>query len=243
MNSQNKKIALITGAGGGIGEAVARELYNHGCKVVIHYRSNEDCAKKLAAELKDSELIKADLTQEADIDLIVEKLKSLGGIDILVNNAGMTIDAPFLMTKIEDYDLVLNLNLKSNFLITKKLAKQMIRKKSGRIINISSVIGVTGNAGQSVYGMTKAAIINLTKTLSMELAAYNILVNSVAPGFIETAMTEKIPSEVKLKILEKISLNKIGSPVDVAKMVRFLALEADYCTGATFHVNGGMYGI
>lgn len=238
-----KKIALITGAAGGIGEAIARELHHSGCVVLIHYRSNEENAKKLANELVGSILIKADLSLESEIDNLVEQAKQSGGVDILVNNAGMTADAPFLSTKEEDFEKVFNVNLKSSFFLTKKLIRQMIRKKGGRIINISSVIGVSGNPGQSVYGMTKASIINLTKTLSFELAPYNILVNAVAPGFIDTAMTEKLSKEVVEKIYEKIPLQRMGKPEDVAKMVRFLALEGDYCTGSTFHVNGGMYGV
>ena len=244
MNTeQQKPIALITGAAGGIGEACARELHARGCKVIIHYRSNEENAKKLNNELPGSVLIKADLGTEEGIDELVTQVKAVGGLDILVNNAGMAIDTPFMMSKMDDYETVFNVNLKSTFLLTKKLVKMMMRKKSGKIINISSVVGATGNAGQSIYGMTKAAMINLTKTLSVELAPYNILVNAVAPGFIQTQMTDKLPTEVTEKILEKIPLNRMGHPQDIAKMVRFLALEADYCTGTTFHVNGGMYGV
>lgn len=243
MNTSNKPIALITGAAAGIGAACARELHAHGCQVLIHYRSNEEQARELQKELTGSILLKADLAIETEIDELVAQIKNLGGVDILVNNAGMTADTPFLMSKMIDYENVFNVNIKSTFLLTKKLTKSMMRKRSGRIINISSVVGVTGNAGQSIYGMTKAAIINLTKTLSIELAPYNILVNAVAPGFIATAMTNKIPPEAITQILEKIPLKKMGAPQDVAKMVRFLALEADYCTGATFHVNGGMYGV
>jgi len=243
MNTPNKPIALITGAAAGIGAACARELHAHGCQVLIHYRSNEEQARELHKELTGSILLKADLAIETEIDELVAQIKNLGGVDILVNNAGMTADAPFLMSKMIDYENVFNVNIKSTFLLTKKLTKSMMRKRSGRIINISSVVGVTGNAGQSIYGMTKAAIINLTKTLSIELAPYNILVNAVAPGFIATAMTDKLPQEAITQILEKIPLQKMGTTQDIAKMVRFLGLEADYCTGATFHVNGGMYGV
>lgn len=243
MNTPNKPIALITGAAAGIGAACARELHAHGCQVIIHYRSNEEQAQQLHKELTGSILVKADLAIETEIDELVAQIKNLGGVDILVNNAGMTADAPFLMSKMSDYENVFNVNIKSTFLLTKKLTKMMMRKRSGRIINISSVVGVTGNAGQSIYGMTKAAIINLTKTLSIELAPYNVLVNAVAPGFIATAMTDKLPHEAITQILEKIPLQKMGTPQDIAKMVRFLALEAGYCTGSTFHVNGGMYGV
>lgn len=243
MNTPHKPIALITGAAGGIGAACARELHAKGCQVLLHYRSNEENARLLNKQLPGSILLKADLANETEMDELVGQIKILGGLDILVNNAGMTADAPFMMSKLTDLENVFNVNVKSTFMLTKKLTKMMMRKKSGRIINISSVVGVTGNAGQSIYGMTKAAIINLTKTLSIELAPYNILVNAVAPGFIATAMTEKIPQDAVDQILEKIPLQKMGKPEDIAKMVRFLALEADYCTGATFHVNGGMYGV
>lgn len=243
MNTSNKPIALITGAAGGIGAACARELQTHGCKVIIHYKSNDESARLLHQELPDSILFKADLSNELEMDELIGLAKTLGGVDILINNAGITADSPFLMSKMPDYENVFNVNLKSSFLLTKKLTKMMIRKKSGRIINMSSVVGVTGNSGQAIYGMTKAAIINLTKTLAFELAPYNILVNAIAPGFIETAMTKKLPPEEIEKILSKVPLNKMGKPQDIARMVRFLALEADYCTGATFHVNGGMYGI
>lgn len=243
MNTNQKPIALITGAAGGIGAACARELHSHGCKVVIHYRSNEESARKLHLELAGSSLIKADLAQESDMDELVAQLKTMGGVDILVNNAGITADSPFMMSKMSDFENVFNVNVKSTFLLTKKIAKMMMRKKQGRIINISSVVGATGNAGQSIYGMTKASLINLTRTLSVELAPYNILVNAIAPGFIQTAMTDKLSAEIMNRILENVPLKKVGRPEDVAKMVRFLALEADYCTGGTFHVNGGMYAV
>ncbi|MCX7117138.1 MAG: SDR family oxidoreductase [Legionellales bacterium] len=239
---QPKLMALVTGASGGIGEACARELHAHGCQIIIHYGSNKEKAIQLNKALPESIMLQADLSNETEMDELVTKIKALGGVDILVNNAGMTIDAPFLMTNMSNYEKVFNVNLKSTFLLTKKLVKGMIRKKGGRIINISSVVGITGNAGQSVYGMTKSAIINLTKTLSVELAPYNILVNAVAPGFIQTEMTNNLPPDVVKTMLKKIPLNKLGEPKEIGKMVRFLALEANYCTGTVFHVNGGMYG-
>lgn len=243
MSTQNKPIVLVTGASGGIGAACARELFANGCQVIIHYNSSEVAAQEIQSTMPGSHIYKANLADEKEIDDLVAFAKEKGGVDILVNNAGMTSDAPFLMSKGEDFDKVFNVNLKSAFLLTKKLTKPMMRKKHGRIINISSVVGATGNAGQSIYGMTKAAMINFTKTLSYELAPYNILVNAVAPGFIETAMTRGLPDEVKEKILDKIPLNRLGAADDVARMVRFLALEGNYCTGNTFHVNGGMYGV
>lgn len=243
MNTKHRPVALVTGASGGIGAACAKELHAFGCDVIIHYNSNEAAAREVQSSLPGSHIFQANLSEENDIDALVAFAKDKGGVDILVNNAGMTADAPFLMTRMEDFDKVFNVNLKSTFLLSKKLTKMMIRKKQGRIINISSVIGATGNSGQSIYGMTKAALINLTKTLSYELGPYNILVNSVAPGFIETPMTIDLPEEVKEKIFSRVPLNRFGAPEEVAKLVRFLALEGSYCTGSTFHVNGGMYGV
>lgn len=240
--NSDKPIALVTGGAGGIGAACCIELAEHGFRVGIHYRSNEDKARELHGKLKDSFLVKADLSTQEGLDFVCDQIKNEGGIQVLVNNAGMTADGPFIRGKMEDFDKVIDVNLKSTWYLTKKLARMMMRKSTGRIINISSVVGSTGNMGQTIYGMTKAAINNFTKSASLELAHYNILVNSVAPGFIETSMTEDLPKEAKERILSQIPLQKMGRPEDVAKMVRFLAVEADYCTGNVFHVNGGMYG-
>ena len=154
----------------------------------------------------------------------------------------MTADGPLMRAKLEDFDQVVSVNMKSVWYLTKKLSRMMARKSSGRIINISSVIGSTGNANQTIYGMTKAAIDNFTKSSAQELAHYNILVNSIAPGFIETPMTSSLPEEEKEKIMAHIPLGRMGKPEEVAKMVRFLATEGDYCTGSIFHINGGMNG-
>lgn len=240
--SDTKGIALVTGGAGGIGAACCRELSKAGYRVGIHYRSSDLAAKKLMQELPGSFLIKADLATEDGVDHIYEELKKLGGVEVLVNNAGMTKDAPLLRAKLSDFDQVVSVNMRSTWYLTKRLSRMMARKSSGRVINISSVVGSTGNAGQSVYAMTKAAINSFTKTCSLELAHYGILVNSIAPGFIETPMTESLPEEEKKVILERIPLGRMGKPEDIASMVRFLATEGNYCTGNTFHVNGGMYG-
>jgi 3-oxoacyl-[acyl-carrier protein] reductase len=240
--SESKGIALVTGGAGGIGAACCKELAKAGYRVGIHYRSSELSAKKLSDELPGSFLIKADLATEEGVDHIYNELKALGGIDVLVNNAGMTKDAPLMRAKLTDFDQVVSVNMRSTWYLTKKLSRMMARKSSGRIINISSVVGSTGNAGQTVYAMTKAAINSFTKSSSLELAHYGILVNSIAPGFIETPMTESLPEIEKEKIIEKIPLGRMGKPEDIASMVRFLATEGNYCTGNTFHVNGGMYG-
>ncbi|NNM67857.1 MAG: SDR family oxidoreductase, partial [Spirochaetales bacterium] len=173
---------------------------------------------------------------------VFEQVKSRDGLAVLVNNAGLTLDAPLFSAKLADFDTVVATNMRSVWYLTKKLSRLMIRKKEGRIINISSVVGSTGNPAQTAYGMTKAALDNFTKSAAAELAAYNILVNSVAPGFIETPMTASLGPEVQKAILERIPLGRMGQPEEVARLVRFLAVEASYCTGTVFHVNGGLYG-
>lgn len=239
---ETKKIALVTGGTGGIGKACCLALSEAGFRVAIHYRSSDKLAEELKEKLPGSFTLKADLSKTDEVDALYDALKKEGGLDVLVNNAGMTVDGPLLRAKLEDFDRVVSVNMKSTWYLTKKLSRMMARKSSGKIINISSVVGSTGNAYQTIYGMTKAAIDNFTKSCSMELAPYNILVNSIAPGFIQTAMTEDLPIEEQEKIISRIPLGKMGKPDDVAQMVRFLATEADYCTGAVFHVNGGMYG-
>jgi len=235
-------IALVTGAAGGIGSACCKELHQAGFRIGIHYSSSELAAQKLQSTLPGSFLIKADLACDEGIESVYQQLKEVGGIDVLVNNAGMTIDAPLLRAKLSDFDQIVALNMRAVWHLTKRVSRLMARKSSGRIINISSVVGSTGNAGQSIYAMTKAAINNLTKTSALELAHYNILVNAIAPGFIETPMTESMQEEEKQKILATIPLGRMGKPEDIASMVRFLAIEGNYCTGSIFHLNGGLYG-
>lgn len=242
MNNENKKIALVTGATGGIGKACAELLCEAGFRIAIHYRSSDEKAEEIKSKLPGSFLIKADLSTTDGVDHVYDILKKEGGVDVLVNNAGMTADGPLMRAKLEDFDQVVSVNMKSVWYLTKKLSRMMARKSSGRIINISSVIGSTGNANQTIYGMTKAAIDNFTKSSAQELAHYNILVNSIAPGFIETPMTSSLPEEEKEKIMAHIPLGRMGKPEEVAKMVRFLATEGDYCTGSIFHINGGMNG-
>lgn len=239
---ENKRIALVTGGTGGIGQACCYALSEAGFRVAIHYRSSDEAALEVQSKLPGSFLVKADLSKPEEVDALYESVKKEGVLEVLVNNAGMTVDAPLMRANLDDFDRVVSVNMKSTWYLTKKLSRMMARKSKGRIINISSVVGSTGNAFQTVYGMTKAAIDNFTKSSAMELAPYNILVNSIAPGFIETKMTEKLPEEEKEKILSHIPLGKMGKPEDIAKMVRFLATEGDYCTGSVFHINGGMYG-
>jgi len=239
--TKDKGIALVTGGATGIGAACCHELAASGFRVGIHYRSSDLSARKLQSELPGSFLVKGDLSTEEGVEQVFQILKK-EGIEVLVNNAGMTLDAPLVRAKLDHFDQIVSLNMRGTWFLTKRLSRLMIKQSRGRIINISSVVGSTGNIGQTIYGMTKAAIENLTKTCAQELAHYKILVNAVAPGFIETQMTETIPPEQKQELLKRVPLGEMGRPEDVAKMVRFLATEGDYCTGNVFHVNGGMYG-
>jgi len=241
MNNE-QKVALVTGGGTGIGAACCRELAKAGFSVGIHYNSSSGPAEAIQSELENSFIIQADLSTREGADEIYTALKERGNLEVLVNNAGMTMDAPLFSAKIDDFDKVVNTNMRGTWYLTKRLGRLMMRNKTGRVINISSVVGSTGNPTQSVYGMTKAAIDNFTRTAAMEFAPYNILVNSVAPGFIETKMTDVLSEDVQQHILGQIPLNRMGKPEEVASLVRFLATEGSYCTGTTFHVNGGMYG-
>lgn len=243
-NNVNDKprVALVTGGGTGIGAACCRELAEAGFCVGIHYNSSGAPAAALQAELERSFVLQADLSMQAGADAIYAALKERGGLEVLVNNAGMTIDGPLFSAKIDDFDRVVNTNMRSTWYLSKRLGRLMMRNKRGRIINVSSVVGSTGNPMQTIYGMTKAAIDNFTKAAAVEFAPYNILVNSVAPGFIDTRMTAALPGEVQQHIVDRIPLGRMGTPQEVAQLVRFLAVEGSYCTGAVFHVNGGMYG-
>jgi 3-oxoacyl-[acyl-carrier protein] reductase len=241
-DTAEKKVALVTGGATGIGAACCRALSAAGFRVGIHYNSSSAAAEALAAELPGSFTVGADVSTDAGADALVEALKDKGPLFVLVNNAGLALDAPLFSAKVEDFDKTVATNMRSVWLVTKKLSRLMIRRKEGRIINMSSVVGSTGNPTQTAYGMTKAAIDNFTKTAAMELAGYNILVNAVAPGFIETRMTAELGDEVKAGILGRIPLGRMGKPEEIAAVVRFLAVEASYVTGTTIHVNGGMYG-
>lgn len=239
--STNLGIALVTGGATGIGAACCRALAAAGFKVGIHYNSSSAAAEKLQLELPGSFIVGADVSTESGVDAVHDAVKAQGDLAVVVNNAGMAIDAPLFSAKLEDFDKVVATNMRSTWYLTKRLSRLMIRKKAGRIINISSVVGSTGNPTQSVYGMTKAAIDNFTKTASVELAGYGILVNAVAPGFIETRMTAELGAEIQAGILSRIPLGRMGKPEEIAQVVRFLATEGSYITGTTIHVNGGMY--
>ena len=239
----DQPVALVTGGGTGIGAACCRALAAEGFRVGIHYRSSEEKALKLAAELDNSFVIKADLMDSESLDRLVKELKEVAGrVDVLVNNAGYNINAPMLAMKLDEYDAVASVARGTWYLTKLVLRRFMLRKGTGRIINISSVVGHTGNPGQIPYTMVKAGLDAFTKSLAGELEGREILVNSIAPGFIDTEMTEELPEEVKAAILSKIPMGRTGSAEEIADVVAFLATRGSYINGSVLHVNGGMYG-
>ena len=240
------KIALVTGGSRGIGKEIALGLAQKGINIAITYNSNESLAEAVVEEIKQNGVkavaIKGNSAIEEDVTNIVAKVEEeLGTIDILVNNAGITKDNLIIRMKSEDWDDVLNVNLKGGFLTKKAVVRGMMKKKYGKIINISSVVGVTGNAGQGNYSASKAGVIGFTKSMAKELASRGIRVNAVAPGFIKTDMTDVLKDEVKEELLKSIPLGSLGLPKDIANAVVFLASEeSDYITGQVINVNGGM---
>ncbi len=238
-----KPVAMVTGGGTGIGAACCRALAGEGFRVGIHYRRSADGAKAVLAEIGDGFLIQADLADLDQVEAMVNGLKeSAGRVDVLVNNAGASINADIITMKAEQFDEQRSL-MRGIWYLTKRVIRlYMLRKGTGRIINISSVVGHTGNPGQIPYTMEKAAMDAFTKSLARELTGRNILVNSVAPGFIETAMTEALPAEVKERILAGIPMGRTGTPEEVADVVAFLATRGSYINGTVIHVNGGLYG-
>jgi 3-oxoacyl-[acyl-carrier protein] reductase len=237
------RVALVTGGATGIGTACARALAAEGFRIVVHYRSSEEKAKKLLAELPDSVGVRADLASGEEIDAMIKQIKSeVGRVDVLVNNAGYNVNAPMLTMSLDQYDAVASVARGTWYLTKMVLRRFMYRKSEGRVINISSVVGHTGNPGQIPYTMAKAGLDAFTKSLAQELAGRDILVNSVAPGFIDTEMTDELPDEVKQAILARIPQGRMGLPEEVADVVTFLATRGSYVNGCVLHVNGGMYG-
>lgn len=239
----DRPVAIVTGGGTGIGTACCRALAAEGFRVGIHYRSSEEGAKKLSAELDGSFTIKADLMDSESLDAMIKELKGLAGrIDVLVNNAGYNVNAPLLSMNLDQYDAVASVARGTWYLTKLVLRRFMMRKGTGRIINITSVVGHTGNAGQIPYTMVKAGLDAFTKSLTQELVGRDILVNSVAPGFVETEMTEDLPEEIQQQILAKVPLGRVADAAEIADVVAFLATRGSYIHGSVLHVNGGMYG-
>ena len=242
----HEKTALVTGAGKGIGRAIALRLANEGANVVINYSGSEDAAADCAAECEKAGVrtlrVKADVSDAAQVEeMFARAVEEFGTVDILVNNAGITRDKIILRMKEEDFDSVLDINLKGSYNCMKAASKIMLKQRSGRIISISSIVGLRGNAGQVNYSASKAGIIGMTKSLARELASKGINVNAVAPGFIETDMTKALPEAEKEKLLAVIPAGRMGKPEDIAGAVSFLAgPDSSYITGQVLTVDGGM---
>ena len=240
------KCALVTGASRGIGKAIALKLASLGANLVLNYRSSEQEALEVEKQVKDMGVdaisIKGDISKLEDVETLVSTAKEkFGTIDIMVNNAGITKDTLILRMKEEDFDTVIDVNLKGVFNCLKTITPVMVRQKYGKIINLSSVVGISGNAGQVNYSASKAGVIGMTKSLAKEVGSRGINVNAVAPGFIETDMTDVLGDKYKDEIKKNIPLKKLGKPEDVANVVAFLASEnSDYITGQVIHVDGGM---
>jgi len=241
----SSRVAIVTGSGQGIGREIALLLAERGASVVIS-DVNEATAKAVAAEIESKNVksiaVTANVTVSAEVNKLVEQaLSSFGHIDILVNNAGITKDNLLMRMSEADWDLVLNINLKGAFLCTQAVIRHMMKQRWGRIVNIASVVGVIGNAGQANYSASKAGLIGLTKSTAREVASRGITVNAVAPGFIDTGMTQKLTDNVKREFLKQIPVGYFGLPKDVANAVAFLASEeAHYITGQVLNVNGGL---
>lgn len=240
------KVAVVTGGSRGIGRAIAIALAQAGADVAIFYAGNQAAAEQTLAEIEKTGRkglsLQVDVSNAEQVESAMkEVMASLGRIDILVNNAGITRDNLLMRMKEEEWDQVINTNLKGVFLCTKAVTRAMMKQRSGRIINISSVVGVMGNPGQANYVAAKAGVIGLTKTTAKELASRGITVNAIAPGFIETDMTAVLDEDLKQQMLGAIPLGRFGSAQDVAEAVKFLASDAaSYITGQTIHVDGGM---
>ena len=240
------QVAIVTGGSRGIGRAIALELAANGAKVVINYSGSEQQALAVQEMIEQqggtASVFKANVANESEVEqLVANTLDIYGKVDILVNNAGITRDTLLMRMKESDWDDVIDINLKSVFLCTKAVTRSMMKQRSGKIINIASVVGIVGNAGQANYVASKAGVIGLTKTAARELASRGITVNAIAPGFIETDMTDKLSDSIQQEIVKQIPLGLMGKPEDIANTVAFLASpKANYITGQVLVVDGGM---
>ncbi len=244
--SNDRRVAIVTGATRGIGRAVARQLATDGFAVVVNYRGDEDLAGSLVEEIQqeggEAAAIRADVTNADEVgDLVEQTLNSHGRLDALVNNAGITRDNLMMRMSEADWDAVLTTNLKGAFLCSKAAIRPMMRQRSGAIVNLTSVVGLVGNPGQTNYAAAKAGLIGFTKSVAREMAARGITANAVAPGFIETDMVAGLGAELRENVLQQIPLGRMGDPRDVARLVAFLSSDAaGYITGQTIAVDGGM---
>ena len=247
MTTLEGAVVVITGAGRGIGRAIALELGQGGAQVAINYAHSKESAEELVRWLREHGSRQA-LAIQADVSnatqaasLIDEAVQRLGRIDVLVNNAGINIDRSLMKLSVEDWDTVLQMDLHSYFYTVKAAVPYFAKQGSGKIINISSFVGQAGNFGQANYAAAKAGIIGFTKTAALELARYNVTVNAICPGFIETEMYTSVPDKVKETILQRIPLRRVGTPQEIARAVLYLIVDGDYITGQTLNINGGIY--
>lgn len=241
------KTAIVTGASKGIGATIALRLNELGYNLVLNYRSNTSSMEELINSFTNKQtenlIIQCDISSYEDAKKLVDAAyEKFGAVDALINNAGITKDNILPLMSEEEFDLVIDTNLKGTFNCCRHIAKRMMKQKHGRIVNISSVVGLAGNAGQVNYSASKAGVIGMTKSMARELGKKNILVNAIAPGFIQTEMTDKIPEDIKAEMMKNIPLNKLGQPEDIADAVEFLISDkASYITGQVLSINGGFY--
>ncbi|MFD1031005.1 3-oxoacyl-[acyl-carrier-protein] reductase [Metaplanococcus flavidus] len=246
MSDLTGKTAIVTGASRGIGAEIARRFAEAGAKVVVNYSGSQQKAEAVVEAIKENGgeaiAVKANVSDAEAVKAMVEEaMSTFGSVDILVNNAGITRDNLMMRMKDDEWDDVINTNLKGVFVCTKAVTRQMMKQRSGRIVNIASIVGVMGNAGQANYVASKAGVIGLTKTTARELASRGITANAVAPGFITTDMTDGLNEEIQQSMMAQIPLGRFGKPEEVAKAALFLASdEASYVTGQTLHLDGGM---
>ena len=240
------KVALVTGASRGIGAVVAARLAEAGARVGVNYHASSDAATVVVDSIKkaggEAFLVGGDVSQEDKAEAVIKNLvEHFGGIDILINNAGINKDQLLIRMKPEDFDSVMNVNLRGAFLCTRYAMTYLVRQRSGRVINMSSVVGLSGNPGQANYAAAKAGLVGLTKAVAREVASRNVTVNALAPGYITTAMVDELSEETQAKILERIPMGRFGTPEDVAEAVVFLCSDgASYITGQVLTIDGGM---